>query len=69
MYLCRKYTEQTLEIIGRALNRSHATVIYAVEAINREMERKTGVCNQVEFLSQQLEKGSPLPIDEQHRPE
>jgi chromosomal replication initiator protein len=67
MYLCRKYTDETLEIIGRALNRSHATVIYAVEAINREMERKGGVCNQVEFLSQQLEKGSPLPVDEPPR--
>jgi chromosomal replication initiator protein len=69
MYLCRKYTDETLEVIGRALNRSHATVIYAVEAINREMERKGGVCNQVEFLSQQLEKGGPLPADEKNRPE
>jgi chromosomal replication initiator protein len=69
MYLCRKYTDETLETIGRALNRSHATVIYAVEAINREMERKSGVCNQVEFLSQQLEKGGPLPADEKNRPE
>jgi len=64
MYLCRKYTDATLETIGRALNRSHATVIYAVEAINREMERKAGVCNQVDFLSQQLEKGTPLPSDD-----
>ena len=64
MYLCRKYTDATLETIGRALNRSHATVIYAVEAINREMARKGGVCNQVDFLSQQLEKGSPLPSDD-----
>jgi len=69
MYLCRKYTDETLETIGRALNRSHATVIYAVEAVNREMEQKGGVCNQVEFLSQQLEKGGPLPEDEKNRPE
>ena len=66
MYLCRKYTDETLETIGRAINRSHATVIYAVEAINREMERKGGVCNQVDFLSQQLEKGSPLPLDDKN---
>jgi len=69
MYLCRKYTDETLETIGRALSRSHATVIYAVEAINREMERKGGVYNQVEFLSQQLACGSHLPADERIRPE
>jgi hypothetical protein len=28
------------------------------------MQRKGGVCNQVDFLSQQLEKGSPLPSDD-----
>jgi chromosomal replication initiator protein len=64
MYLCRHYTDETLETIGRALNRSHATVIYGVATINREMERKGGVCNQVDFLSQQLEKGSPCPSDD-----
>jgi chromosomal replication initiator protein len=67
MYLCRKYTDATLETIGRSLNRSHATVIYAVEAVNREMGRKGGVCNQVDFLSQQLEKGSSLPSDDKNR--
>jgi chromosomal replication initiator protein len=61
MFLCRKYTDKTLETIGRALNRSHATVIYAVEAITREMERKGGLRHQVEFLSQQLENGGTLP--------
>jgi chromosomal replication initiator protein len=62
MFLCRKYTEETLETIGRALNRSHATVIYAVDAITRQMEQKGGVHNQVQFLSRQLENGgAPHP--------
>ena len=60
MFLCRKYTEETLETIGRALNRSHATVIYAVEAVNREMERKGGLHNHVQFLTQKLESGDTL---------
>jgi chromosomal replication initiator protein len=60
MFLCRKHTNETLETIGRAFNRSHATVIYAVEAITREMERKGALHKQVEFLSQQLAKGGTL---------
>jgi chromosomal replication initiator protein len=54
MYFCRKYTEETLEAIGRAFNRSHATVIHAVESISRQIQGKSGVRNQVEFLGQQL---------------
>jgi len=58
MYFCRKYTEETLEAIGRAFNRSHATVIHAVENISRQIQGKSGVRNQVEFLGQQLENPS-----------
>jgi chromosomal replication initiator protein len=58
MYFCRKYTDETLEAIGRAFNRSHATVIHAVETISREMQQKSGVHKQVEFLSQQMENTS-----------
>jgi chromosomal replication initiator protein len=58
MYFCRKYTEETLEAIGRAFNRSHATVIHAVESISRQIQGKSGVRNQVEFLGQQLVNSS-----------
>jgi chromosomal replication initiator protein len=58
MYFCRKYTDETLENIGRAFNRSHATVIHAVDSISQQMQGKTGVRNQVEFLSQNLENPS-----------
>ena len=58
MYFCRKYTEETLESIGQAFNRSHATVIHAVENISRQIHQKSGVRNQVEFLAQQLENPS-----------
>ena len=58
MYFCRKYTEETLESIGRSFNRSHATVIHAVDNISRQIRQKSGVRNQVEFLGQQLESPS-----------
>jgi chromosomal replication initiator protein len=65
MYFCRKYTDETLEIIGRAFNRSHATVIHAVDNLSRQIQHKSGVRNQVEFLSQQLETlpGSSCRLD------
>ncbi len=58
MYFCRKYTDQTLESIGLAFNRSHATVIHAVDNITRQIQQKSGVRNQVDFLGQQLENPS-----------
>jgi chromosomal replication initiator protein len=58
MYFCRKYTDETLECIGRSFNRSHATVIHAVDNISRQIQQKSGVRNQVEFLGQQLENPS-----------
>jgi chromosomal replication initiator protein len=58
MYFCRKYTDETLECIGRAFNRSHATVIHAVDNISRQIQQKSGVRSQVEFLGQQLENPS-----------
>lgn len=61
MYFCRKYTDETLECIGRAFNRSHATVIHAVDNISRQIQQKSGVRNQVEFLGQQLENPSSRP--------
>lgn len=61
MYFCRKYTDETLECIGRAFNRSHATVIHAVDNISRQVQQKSGVRNQVEFLGQQLENPSSSP--------
>jgi chromosomal replication initiator protein len=60
MYFCRKYTDETLESIGQAFNRSHATVIHAVDSITRQIQEKSGVRNQVEFLGHQMENPSSI---------
>jgi chromosomal replication initiator protein len=60
MYFCRKYTDETLESIGQAFNRSHATVIHAVDNITRQIQEKSGVRNQVEFLGHQMENPSSI---------
>jgi len=54
MYLCRKHTRAPLEAIGQAFGRDHATVLYAVQAVERQMRQKGTFCHQVEFLSQRL---------------
>jgi chromosomal replication initiator protein len=54
VYLCRNYTDETLEEIGRSINRIHSTVLYATEVIEHKMNVDRKVKNQVQFLSQKL---------------
>lgn len=54
MYLCRNYTEQSLEAIGRAFNRDHSTVLHGINTIEQGIKGKSKVYYQIEFLSKQL---------------
>ena len=56
VYLCRKFTNETLENIGKSINRNHSTVLYASEIIEKQKERDPSVKRQLEFLSQRLEE-------------
>lgn len=56
MYLSRKYTDQSLTDIGRALNRDHSTVVHSVRVITEKMARNASVRGQVNFLADKLEK-------------
>jgi chromosomal replication initiator protein len=53
-YLCRRYTEATLEDIGRSIDRNHSTVLYSTEVIERKLKIDNRIKNQVEFLSENL---------------
>ena len=55
IYLCRRYTDATLENIGKSINRNHSTVLYASEVIERKMKTDHKIKNQVDFLCQRLE--------------
>jgi chromosomal replication initiator protein len=55
MYLSRRYTESSLEVIGRAFNRDHATVLHSVKRITTQMEQSGKLRDQVEFLRDRLE--------------
>lgn len=56
MYLARKHTEYSLEAIGREFDRDHATVLYAVRKIKKELNSSAKRRSELEFLNDQLEK-------------
>ena len=56
VYLCRHYTEETLENIGKSVDRKHSTVIYASEVIEHKMKADHKVKNHVNFLVDKLKK-------------
>jgi len=54
VYLCRRYTDETLETIGNTVNRTHSTVLYAAELVEQRMKTDEKMRRQVDFLSQKL---------------
>jgi chromosomal replication initiator protein len=55
IYLCRKYTDKSLEFIGRCFNRNHSTVLYEDEKIKKDITIDETVRKEVEFLCRQIE--------------
>jgi chromosomal replication initiator protein len=56
MYLARRFTESSLETIGREFNRDHATVLHSVNRIKKQLNESGKLRHQLEFLINQLEK-------------
>ena len=59
IYLCRTHTEETLERISKAVNRSHSTVLYAFETVGRKISAEAKVRKEVEFLSRKIKEAKP----------
>jgi chromosomal replication initiator protein len=55
-FLCRRYSDETLENIGKTINRSHSTVVYATELVEKKMKIDRKMKHQVEFLSKRLDE-------------
>jgi chromosomal replication initiator protein len=58
MYLARKYTDQPLQSIGKSFNRYHATALYSIGTIERELKSNSTVREQVKYLCKKLESGN-----------
>ena len=55
MYLCRRYTESSLQRIGEALGRDHPAVSHALKIVERDILERAPVRYQIEALAQRLE--------------
>ena len=57
MFLARRYTDQPIKKIGASFKRYHATAIYSVNAIEKELKQKGQMYQQINYLTQKLETG------------
>jgi chromosomal replication initiator protein len=57
IYLARKYTDQSLQAIGRSFNRYHATAIHSVGAVEKGVKADAAMKEQLHYLCGQLESG------------
>ncbi|MBW1804048.1 MAG: chromosomal replication initiator protein DnaA, partial [Deltaproteobacteria bacterium] len=55
IYLCRRYTDETLEKIAKTVDRSHSTIIYASELVESRIKTDSKMRRQVDFLRERLE--------------
>jgi chromosomal replication initiator protein len=57
MYLCRKLTNDSLEAIGKAFNKKHASVIYSIANMERKVRDDPRIARQIEFLTEKTKGG------------
>ena len=55
MLLCRRYTTESLETIGKSFRRSHSSVLYAINDLTKAMQKDSKVKRQVEHVSHRLD--------------
>lgn len=57
IFLSRKYTDQPIKKIGTSFNKYHATAIYAINSIEKELKQKSVLYEQANYLSTKIEAG------------
>ncbi|UCD70856.1 MAG: chromosomal replication initiator protein DnaA [Syntrophobacterales bacterium] len=57
MYLCRILTNESLEAIGKAFNKKHASVIYSIANMERKVRDDPRIARQIEFLTEKIKGG------------
>jgi chromosomal replication initiator protein len=55
MYLCRRYTTESLESIGRSFKRTHSSVLYAINDLAKGMDKDNKIKRRVEHISRRLD--------------
>jgi chromosomal replication initiator protein len=54
VYLCRNFTDATLEDIGKSINRNHSTIIYSSEIIEKKVKTDNTVKKHISFLTEKM---------------
>jgi chromosomal replication initiator protein len=54
VYLCRNFTDATLEDIGKSINRNHSTIIYSSEIVEKKMKADNTVKKHISFLTEKI---------------
>lgn len=57
IYLSRRYTDHSIKKIGNCFNKYHATAIYSINAVEKEIKQKGLLFEQINFLSKKIESG------------
>lgn len=57
IFLSKKYTDQPIKKIGSSFKRYHATAIYSVNAVEKELKQKGVLYRQINYLSKKIESG------------
>ncbi|NWH06209.1 chromosomal replication initiator protein DnaA [Desulfobacter latus] len=57
MFLSNKYTDQPIKKIGASFKRYHATALYSVNAVEKEIKQKGQRYEQIRYLIKKLESG------------
>lgn len=60
MYLARAYTDAPLQEVGRSFNRYHATALYAIGSVEKNIRHEPGFRQQVELLRRKLEANGEI---------
>lgn len=62
MYLCRRYTDSSFNEIGRAFDRDHTSVMYAVETVERRIVEKPQLRYEIEALAARIGRCDLPPV-------
>jgi chromosomal replication initiator protein len=54
LYFCRLYTEKTMVELGRLFQRSHASVVHALQTLERDRQSQPRVAEEVQLLEERL---------------
>jgi chromosomal replication initiation ATPase DnaA len=54
LYFCRIYTEKTMVELGRLFQRSHASVVHALQTLERDRQTQPRVAQELTLLEDKL---------------